>query len=802
MVDMITAAQRLRERCFAIVWLRPGDKRPKGAKWTHKSQAPEDYTDGSNLGLLCGRLSQDLVCVDLDSAEAIRLAAEYLPPTGMVDGRPGKPRSHFWYRVTDISLTMTAPANVAGGIGGPRIRHLKHAVTGKGIIDFLGTGSHAVVPPSHHKSGEIRVWYDTNGQPVAEPGEPAVLPMADLWTAVLKLAEACGWKEKCPAPKAGPRKKKTTKPPPNPKPPPPGTQEAAPHLDTDLAWQLTPMQVRIGRCRRYLLHCDPAIAGQGGHDQTYRVARTIVNDFAVGDPTAAWELLAEYNQTCQPPWDADELRHKLDAALQAPPDPSRPKGCKLVGHSFANCETVIKGTGDDAKEVKVPLPSVRMAAELNAFTEGWPKRIGSQLFAPDHDKKPLWLVDTSQLFAWIGQQLGMTDRNSIFWVNNAPGFVSEAKFLAHLQQKVEQYDAIETYPHEPSVPGVFYMHPAPQTGGAWLPQLLDRFNPASEVDRDLLKALFLSVVWGGPAGQRPAWLITSDEDDLPGGRGRGTGKSTLANMVVRLVGGAISVQANDDFDAVKKRLLSPDAQSVRVALLDNVKTFRLSLADLEGLITAPVVSGHKMYVGEGRRPNLLTWLITLNGASLSTDLAQRCICVRVKRPAYTPTWDAETRDLIERQRWAIIGELLDELRQAKPLPAGAKTRWPAWEQAVLGCVRDPVGCVSELLERQAAVDDDAYEADLVRDEFLMLLKTHKVDAAEEVIWFSSAVAAELMCRALGDRMAISRACSKLNGLGIRELRKSNRGHGHGFIWHGTRAPRNKQARKLGEMVNG
>src|SRR5262249_27580564 len=167
----VSAARRLRARGCGITWLRPGEKRPQTPGWTTRSQEPEDYTPGSNLGVLTGWLSDDLVCVDLDSQEAIDRADEFLPPTDMIDGRPSKPRAHRWYRVRNVPPDMTSPApqasaaaREAGKHPGPWKKPFNHAETGKRIIDFLGTGGHAVVPPSTHDSGEQRVW-DADGEP-------------------------------------------------------------------------------------------------------------------------------------------------------------------------------------------------------------------------------------------------------------------------------------------------------------------------------------------------------------------------------------------------------------------------------------------------------------------------------------------------------------------------------------------------------------------------------------------------------------------------------------------------------------
>ena len=52
------------------------------------------------------------------------------------------------------------------------------------------------------------------------------------------------------------------------------------------------------------------------------------------------------------------------------------------------------------------------------------------------------------------------------------------------------------------------------------------------------------------------------------------------------------------------------------------------------MITTDIISGKRLYMGEGRRPNTITHVITLNGASLSKDLAQRCIPIKLARPKW------------------------------------------------------------------------------------------------------------------------------------------------------------------------
>ncbi len=89
-----------------------------------------------------------------------------------------------------------------------------------------------------------------------------------------------------------------------------------------------------------------------------------------------------------------------------------------------------------------------------------------------------------------------------------------------------------------------------------------------------------------------------------------------------------------------------------------MKSHRFSWAELEALITASIISGKRMYVGEGRRPNMLTWFITLNGASLSTDMAQRCVIIKVGEPARTGTWEEDATRFVEENRLRIVADCI------------------------------------------------------------------------------------------------------------------------------------------------
>ena len=78
----------------------------------------------------------------------------------------------------------------------------------------------------------------------------------------------------------------------------------------------------IERARRYIAKCPPAISGEGGHGATYHVAALLLQGFALSEGDALM-LLHEWNQSCQPPWSEQELRHKIESASRATHTQSR-----------------------------------------------------------------------------------------------------------------------------------------------------------------------------------------------------------------------------------------------------------------------------------------------------------------------------------------------------------------------------------------------------------------------------------------------------------------------------------------------
>jgi hypothetical protein len=284
--------RRYRSLGFALARIRPGQKQPTEKDWTSFSAEPEDFGPADSVGIQGGARSGDLVCVDLDSRLALDLADEYLPRTGMVEGRPGKPRSHRWYRVTNIPTELTADPDIAGGAGGPRTRRGFRTPDGStNILDFQGTGAQAVVPPSvwtKHGRLEIRTWDSFEA--------PAIVDCQELFNAVSRLAEACGWQPPVPAART------------------PRTPAARPDEVAHLP--MTRGEIAY-HARKYLAKMAPAVQGKGGNQQTFRVACVLVLDFDLTVQDAL-PIFCEWNRRCQPPWSVAELEAKLNDADNKP----------------------------------------------------------------------------------------------------------------------------------------------------------------------------------------------------------------------------------------------------------------------------------------------------------------------------------------------------------------------------------------------------------------------------------------------------------------------------------------------------
>lgn len=276
-------------------------------------------------------------------------------------------------------------------------------------------------------------------------------------------------------------------------------------------------------------------------------------------------------------------------------------------------------------------------------------------------------------------------------------------------------------------------------------------------------------------------------DTKTGKGGRGVGKTTLPTTIAtHLLDGYVDVGSDESFDVVKTRLLSNEEGRKRVVIIDNLKSHRFSNAALEAIITAPIVSGRAMYVGEMQRPNTLVWVITANGASLSKDLAQRTVEIRVARPRYDPTWETQLESFIKDHKAEILADIRGRLAEPSRMTAAA-SRWSAWENDVLGKFGNVADLQRLIVDRRQATDVDDQEQGIVRDFIVTKIRDMGYDPDGDVLFFHQGIVPKWACEAMERRMSTASANAHIKALSIAELAYDKSSGVRGWYWRGARS---------------
>lgn len=414
----------------------------------------------------------------------------------------------------------------------------------------------------------------------------------------------------------------------------------------------------------------------------------------------------------------------------------------------------------------IPLPEMTQALRDLGLM---PNRLGRELFVKDGDGIRV-IVSREDLFAWLKTHV------TVLW-RGGKGATNQNEFYCHLQHVAPDFKEISTLPHEPLVPEVYYAH-GEFTPGGKLEGFLNFLCPLTEDDRQLLKAALLTMFWGGPPGTRPVFNITAPS-------GRGSGKTTAAEFILDLAGGSTSVSDTNIKDLIT-RLLSPEARGRRGLLLDNLKSDRFDCAGLEQLITAKMISGRKLFHGEGARLNLQTLFITVNGGQLSTDMAQRAVVIKLDKPQNDPLWLTRFQAYVEENREAIIGDCLEALAGPKNA-IGDCSRWATWEGAVLAIVDNPEQLQELILERQQEVDGDKGDAQAIEDYLADAIEAAGLDHAGS-LHISNKDLQKVFNRVFDKLLAPGSVTKALNQMvSERQITRlvNNPSHkkGRGFIWN-------------------
>lgn len=363
---------------------------------------------------------------------------------------------------------------------------------------------------------------------------------------------------------------------------------------------------------------------------------------------------------------------------------------------------------------------------LRNVTGGWPRVAGGILFVaqkkPDGPAEIRFLSKPAGLFAWL------QERCDLRWTNETAISGHDGKSPRSPATKEESFEHLKSsspkryigtspLPHFPEMPGVYYL-PRPrefdgladdQTTGR-LEEFVASLNPATDLDRDLLRCLIVTMAWGGDAGTRPAFVLASDF-------GRGVGKSATAEAICEIFGGAFTVSPKDKPDDVNKKLMCDSGLAKRCVFMDNLKG-RFDSTEFESMLTRKTIDGWRPYVGYYSRPNFLTWIITSNTPKLSEDMAVRSVVIMLGEQQHGKAWVGWASQFIRDHQWEILHDCLCVLR-GEPLSRLSpenRDRWQAWQEAILCRCSGRADELAVLLaERRGEVNADAEDAEEIAE---------------------------------------------------------------------------------------
>lgn len=362
---------------------------------------------------------------------------------------------------------------------------------------------------------------------------------------------------------------------------------------------------------------------------------------------------------------------------------------------------------EDGEPIKIAITDISAIwRELEKACEGRLKRIGSLPFFVQPSGEIRIFGSTNELFGFFFSR-GMNIR----WSDRTNGAITKSEFLCYIGTVAEAYDLITALPHYPPIKEIFCSRTIAPAKTDKLDGLINMFNFATDVDRQLLKAMFMTPFWGGAGGTRPAFLIDGLVNDAMGNRG--IGKTSITDALVHLCGDCVDISNKTDGEDIRKRLLT--CGDVRIVRMDNIKSSTMSNDVIESLITAKKMSGHKLYTGHKSVPNWFTYVMTFNDAMLSRDMAQRTVIIRLKRPTYSASWYTDICEYIDRHREALIADIGYELTR-KSDSKSSVTRFPVWERDVLSkACTDMKAVLAQIAEEQANSDSDSQLSEEIRD---------------------------------------------------------------------------------------
>lgn len=134
----------------------------------------------------------------------------------------------------------------------------------------------------------------------------------------------------------------------------------------------------VDKARRYLDRMPPAVSGQNGHDQTFRVACVLCQGFGLS-PDDARPLMQEYSTRCVPPWKESDILHKLQDADRT----TEPKGRGyLLKSAITHTYKGAPNSPQSASRPSAPIPTPKSLAPPNVASKRYDISSASEVPRP------------------------------------------------------------------------------------------------------------------------------------------------------------------------------------------------------------------------------------------------------------------------------------------------------------------------------------------------------------------------------------------------------------------------------------